>query len=262
MHCCCLQQRLWPTQQVSSAESGERLISVVISIPIHQSAVGRSEDDEASPQRYRLFKRSAVAEGRTLSQLLSLKGGNCSPGTTTTTITPTPSTTTGTSTTTTTPSVTSSTPPSTPPSSARGYNDDDDEPADEQDVDVDDDDYELDRLHADDDELTAYELNSLTRRGSNRPVLASNQLSDSTRLQAYELRRQTEQNKLLRQRIQFLRRQSAQNRRRAQRARKQQRRRNKNNRRRLSRRNRRNRRRANTRNRLARRRQRRNRRRN
>nr|XP_032295671.1 pre-intermoult gene 1 protein [Drosophila virilis] len=204
------------------------------------AAVGRSEDDEASPQRYRLFKRSAVAEGRTLSQLLSLKG---------------------TSTTTTTPSVTSST-PTTPPSSARGYNDDDDEPADEQDVDVDDDDYELDRLHADDDELAAYELNSLTRRGSSRPVPASNQLSDSTRLQAYELRRQTEQNKLLRQRIQFLRRQSAQTRRRAQRARKQQRRRNKNNRRRLSRRNRRNRRRANTRNRLARRRQRRNRRRN
>ncbi|XP_030245705.1 transcription factor kayak-like [Drosophila navojoa] len=92
-------------------------------------------------------------------------------------------------------------------------------------------------------------------RGSSRP-------GQALTLQEYEMRRQAEENKELRKRIEVLRRQNMKNIRRAQRARRQQRRRNKNQRRRSSIRNRNIRRRLQNRHRNARRRLRRNRRRN
>ncbi|KRG07489.1 uncharacterized protein Dmoj_GI11162 [Drosophila mojavensis] len=220
--------------------------------------LGRREDeDEVLGQRYRLYKRNADrnVEGRSLAQLLALKGGssgsssgNCAPDTTTTTeIFPSPSTTSGSSTESITPSV---------PTTARGFNDDNDEAADDQFAENDDDDGFANDEDEDEDVANVNGL-SLFRRGS-----SSSRPGQVLTLQEYEIRRQAEENKELRKRIEVLRRQNMQNIRRAQRARRQQRRRNKNQRRRSAIRNRNIRRRLQNRHRNNRRRLRRNRRRN
>ncbi|KAH8387393.1 hypothetical protein KR093_006877, partial [Drosophila rubida] len=215
-------------------------------------AVGRSEEsaEEGAQQRFRVFKKNDQPEGRTFSSLLAMKGCNQSPTETVTTIEASPTVITGSLVTTSTPLSSSSS-----ASAARDLNNDEDDEADD---DEENDDEFIGLYHDNEDALVAFDGDSFgaSHRGYKRPSRNNAQLSsDNTRQVDYELlRRQEEENKLLRQQIQYLRHQNQQNRRRAQRARRQQRRRNQLQRRQLMRQNRNNRRRLNRRNRINRRR--------